>query len=692
MALTSPTQDKSSQKIKHLLDKLNPSQREAVMQTEGRLLILAGAGSGKTSVLAHRMAYMIAEKGIDPASILGLTFTNKAAQEMRERMGKMVGKAAAKKLTLSTFHSFCMRVLRKEIEKIGYTNNFTLYTEKESGRLLTSLIRQMLEHEGNLPSLTGTVEKLTSLKSKGSTAEEVAQQICMEHPQWHDKFTQELLANLEKSMRAYNAVDFDSLLSLTLQLFREHPETLKKYQQIYKYIMIDEYQDTSQVQYQMTALIAQEHGNLCVVGDDDQSIYSWRGAEIKHILEFNAEKVVKLEQNYRSTPTILHAANSVIRNNKERHSKALFSAGDPGEPVELFCAPTETDEATALVERLIHYKIVLNIPWNEIAILYRSNILSRGFETALTGARWEKNGQWMHGIPYKVHGGMDFFERSEIKDLAAYLRVLTNPKDEEALLRIINLPRRGISGNSLDLLTKKSRKEEKPLWFMLVEIAKSDEPFVVEGTQLSDKAQRGIKGFVNLITEGQKLFQEKQLSSALSTFLDLSHFRKSIEEEVKSEKMRGFKWENVMQCVQSVQEYEQEMIEEEQENAISLSDFLSKAMLDSNGFETRKEQKNHSGVNLMTFHSAKGLEFSLCFLVCLEDHILPHEKSVGVAGIEEERRLFYVAMTRAKRQLVLSMAKMRKRAGKESKSTPSRFLFEIPKELLKVTTWNERRW
>lgn len=642
---------------------LNEEQKRAVEATEGRVLILAGAGSGKTSVLAYRICHLIQAKQVSPTSILGLTFTNKAAFEMRERIGRMLDKKTSKQITLSTFHSFCCRILRKEISYLGYTPEFSLYDEQDVKRLTKGIARQLLEHEGELPSLDSTMEKISFAKSRGLPLEQGFD--------WHSCFAKDLFSRLQICMRAYNAVDFDSLLSLCVQLFEDFPDVLKIYQERYRYIMIDEYQDTNPIQYRLAELLSQNHSNLCVVGDDDQSIYAWRGAEVKNILQFPFTTKIKLEQNYRSTPTILSAANAVIKHNQERHQKELWSNQEIGDPIVMFHAPNDMEEAQSIVQRLIWTRKTYNIPWNEMAILYRSNILARPFEMALMQASWEKNGEWRKGIPYQVFGGTEFSERSEIKDLIAYLKVIANPLDQEALLRIINVPRRGISDQTLDRLTQINRTEQKPLW----EVLKGDLP-----KELSDRAKGSVKTFITLIERARDKFKTESMRSAFEWLIEEIQYKKAIIEDVKSEKMRAFKWENVTYCLDTIEAYEKEA------EKPSLSNFLEDTLLDQERFHYHNKEMKEDKVSLMTFHSAKGLEFSACFLVCLEDHIIPHEKSLEENGIEEERRLMYVAMTRAKKHLTLSMARGRKRYGKEMNSTPSRFLFEIPKELIKITS------
>jgi ATP-dependent DNA helicase UvrD/PcrA len=642
---------------------LNNAQQKAVCSTEGRLLVLAGAGSGKTRVIVHRIAHLIRERGVPPSAILGLTFTNKAAAEMRERVQSLIGAENARLVTLSTFHSFCMQVLRKEIGRLGYTRDFSLYNESDMDRVVKQLAREMLGHEGEMPSLSSTKAKM-SQTMQGD-----------ENPTWHDQFSKDLHERLQSTLRAYNAVSFDHLITLTIRLFEEHPEVLGRYQDRFRYLMIDEYQDTNPPQFRLAELLAAKFGNLCVVGDDDQSIYGWRGAEVSHILHFKAEQSVKLEQNYRSTPSILDAANAVIAHNKNRHKKKLWSADRPGEPIEVFNAPTDAEEAAGVIARLVRFREKEGLKWRDMAILYRSNALSRQFEIALLQASWQKGGHWVRGIPYEVFGGLEFSERSEIKDLLAYLRVIANDRDEEAVLRIINVPRRGISDALLDELTQINRAEKAPLWKILEEVASNQREF-----RSHPRGVSGIRSFVSLIGKARARFAEKALAETLVWFLEEIQYKKAIEEEVKSEKMRLFKWENVEECVSALSQYEQESIDP------TLSDFIATTALGKPTFSEKAKESGEDKVQLMTLHSAKGLEFPACFIVGLEDHILPHEKSMAATGIEEERRLFYVGITRARKFLTLSMARSRVRLGKAQPTSPSRFLFEIPKHLLKATS------
>lgn len=656
--------------VTSLFHDLNPEQQEAIQSTEGRLLILAGAGSGKTRVLTTRMAYLVQEKQVAPKNILGLTFTNKAAQEMRHRVASLLSKKQADQITLCTFHSFCMKILREEIHHLGFTKDFSLYDEKDLERLVKLIARDILEHEAALPSLSATIHAISKANQKIEAPEK------NENALWHDRFVSEVHDRLSCSLRAYNAVDFDHLLKFTVELFQKHPDVLARYQEQFRYIMIDEYQDTNPVQFCLAELLSARYNNLCVVGDDDQAIYGWRGAEVENILSFDRAKVIKLEQNYRSCNTILKAANSVIANNKSRHPKSLWSQKGDGDLINVFVAPTEKEEAESVVARIAALKSQKNISWNEVAILYRSNALSRSLELALLKQRWKGPDGWVTGIPFEIFGGTEFYERREIKDLLAYLRAILNPRDSEALLRIVNLPRRGIGEVSLDRMTAISRTESIPLWEVFEQFA--------SGNELSARAKVSLTNFIAILNEAKVKFQDGKAVDALKWLIDKIAFRKCIEEDVKSDKMRAFKWENVEELIKYLEEYE--VLRHE---SFSLQDFVSSLTLNLNAENFSMKGSASEKVSLMTFHSAKGLEFEACFLVGLEDHLIPHEKSLKETGIEEERRLMYVALTRAKKWLTLSMTKQRSRMGKDAASRPSRFLFEVNPELLKKVEWHD---
>jgi superfamily I DNA/RNA helicase len=649
---------------------LNDEQKKAVLTTEGRILVLAGAGSGKTSALVSRIAYLIKYLNVSPEEILGLTFTNKAALEMKHRVGKYVEASKANLVELCTFHSFCFHLLKKEIHRLGFTHEFTIYDEKDIKRLCESLAKQILEHDtSKLPSIDSTIEEVKRLRQDLKNEPQ-------ENATWHQKFAKQMLDELDDCLRAYNALDFDNLIRLTLKLFQEHPDVLEKYQKRFRYIMIDEYQDTNPMQYALAKMLSSYHGNLCVVGDDDQSIYGWRGAEIEHILNFEYNHLIKLEQNYRSTSIILQAANAVIFNNQKRHNKTLWTEVETGPLIDVFHAPDEAKEAEAVIGRMIKLKNEHNLDWSDFAILYRSNHLARPFEMMLLNQAWHDGKSFRRGIPYNIALGTEFYDRSEIKDLLAYLRVIVNPNDQEALLRIINFPRRGISTQTLDKITKHNRAKKKSLWSVLL-----DTPLMQE-IDIPTKAQAAINHFIDIILEARMQFTEQPLDAAFDWLTKRIDYQSVIQEETSSEKGEKFRLENLEQLKMLLKNFQND-----QPNA-TLDQFIHEILLNAKNAEFNNGSSQAKGVNLLTFHSAKGLEFEACFIVGVEDHILPHEKSVNENGLEEERRLFYVALTRAKKFLSLSMARNRKRMGKDSVSSPSRFLYEIPKETLKPSSWN----
>lgn len=668
-----------------MFENLNEQQRQAVQTVNGRVLILAGAGSGKTKVLTVRMAHLIKNHNVSPKSILGLTFTNKAAAEMRHRIAQLVDESSAKQVTLSTFHSFCMQILRSDIHRLGYTNNFSLYDETDVQRLVNYITRDEIQCDKDLPSLQETMSIISNAKNKGLAAEAIT----YSQNQWHENFARTLYQRLQDCMRAYNAVDFDNLLLLTVELFEKHPDVLQKYQERYRYIMIDEYQDTNPIQYRLASLLAAKYENLCVVGDDDQSIYGWRGADVRNILDFDRATVIKLEQNYRSMNSILKAANKVISHNTNRHSKMLWSTRGEGDPIEVFVAPTDADEAQAVVCRIAKLKETKGLRWKDFAILYRSNALSRQFELALMKHTWKNGDRWVIGIPYQVYGGVEFYERREVKDLFAYLRVIVNPLDQEALLRIINQPRRGVGEGALDKLTAYNRTKNIPLWQVIKDVCDNSENTRELREACSGKALHGLADFVAIIENAKERFAQPQLHESLRWLIEKIDYRKAIQEEVKSDQMRNFKWENVQEFVNALAEFDKNSLLEGGDHK-GLQDFITSMPLQNNwDASLKKNNRKDDMVNLLTFHSAKGLEFPACFLVGMEDHIIPHEKSMRETGIEEERRLMYVAITRAMKHLTISMAQRRMRMGKDEKSNPSRFVYEIPQELLKPTNWHQ---
>lgn len=649
---------------------MNSEQQRAIETVHGRVLILAGAGSGKTRVLTHRIVHLVENLKVSPKAILGLTFTNKAAVEMRERMNGLMDPCLAREVTLSTFHSFCLQILRCDIQRLGYTSNFSLYSEHDVKRLMNYITRDILNHQGDLPSFGQAEALIQQAKAKGLRPQEIFDP----SSSWHENYARTLFCRLEEAMRAYNAVDFDHLLTLSVKLFEEHPDLLEKYQERYRYLMVDEYQDTNPIQYRLIELLSKKYNHLCVVGDDDQSIYGWRGAEVKNILNFDRATLIRLEQNYRSTNTILQVANSVISRNKERHEKVLWSQCGEGEPVEVLLAATEQEEANHVVSQLVKLRETEKLAWGDIAILYRSNTLSRCFEIALSKQGWHDGNTWKIGVPYKIHGGTEFYEKREIKDLLAYLRVLINLRDEEALLRIINQPRRGIGESFLDGLTAYSRKQRVALWTVIIDCCAGCLDLQELTTNLHKKSLLALRDFVGIIEESVDRFSQNPLGEAMQWLIGRIGYKKAIYEEVKSTQMRDFKWRNVQDLVQLMTNFEGE-------SSSPLADFVTSFPLDSQ-FRV-DEGLPQDKVQLMTFHSAKGLEFLACYLVGIEDNIIPHEKSLKETGVEEERRLMYVAITRAKKYLTMSMAAKRMRMGKEEIGRPSRFLEDVPNHLMK---------
>ncbi|MFA5250113.1 MAG: UvrD-helicase domain-containing protein [Parachlamydiales bacterium] len=668
--------------------KLNPEQEKAVLTTKGRILVLAGAGSGKTRVITYRIAHLIQNCRVEPHEILGLTFTNKAAGEMRSRLKELINPALAKKAHLATFHSFCLEILRKEAAQVGYRPHFTIYDDADKERLLKNLLKEHWQISiKQMPPIAPLAASLSAIKNRGLKN-------ALAPLKNHEKeFLSKLFENFNTALRAYNAVDFDSLLTLTDELFEKKPEILKKYQNQYRYVMIDEYQDTSPIQYRIAEKLSALHNNLCVVGDDDQSIYAFRGAEIEHIINFKADMVVKLEQNYRSSKIILQAANSVIQHNLGRHKKNLWSTKEHKAKIVLFHAPGDKEEAEAVANKIVLLKKQHGLAFKEIAVLYRSNALSRQMEIALMNVPWEEKGCWKRGIPYEIFGGVEFSQRSEIKDVMAYLRLIVNPDDLEALLRIINVPRRGISEKTLEYLNSLAQSRKSSLWQALLATAET------EDSKLPGKTLKGLRAFVQIIEEAKKRFQtQRPLFETLKWFLEAVNYRQAILEETKSEKGETFKWENVEESLSALAQYEEsekdslaseEAFKDAPRTAgASLADFIATtALAKQNPFQNENLSKQDK-LQLMTFHSAKGLEFKACFLIGLEDHILPHEKSqISAFSIEEERRLFYVALTRAMDFLFLSMAQNRRKGGGLIATRPSRFLKEIPRELLEISSY-----
>ncbi|MBD3265686.1 AAA family ATPase [bacterium] len=640
-----------------ILNGLNPRQKEAVLHKEGPLLILAGAGSGKTRVITYRIAQLI-ENRVKAENLLGVTFTNKAANEMRERVRKLVGQPA-QKVTLSTFHSLGLRILRKHAPHIGYRKDFSVYSEGDQLSLVRMLIR---EHPKKNEKFDAGIllNRISDYKNKCLDGKQ-------DYPLHNDKYD-EVFADMyfayQQALKAFQAVDFDDLIVLPLRLFREHPDVLQQYQSWYKYIMVDEYQDTNHGQFLLISKLASRHGNLCAVGDDDQSIYGWRGAEIRNILEFQKDfpkcKIIKLEQNYRSTQVILDAAYEVIKNNNKRQEKRMWTDRGRGLNIDAFIGKDEEDEAKTIAHRLEVIKQRSQARWTDFAVLYRSNVQSRALEAALRIAQ----------IPYKVYGGYAFFERKEVRDLVAYLKVILNPNDDLNLLRIINYPRRGIGNNTIMGLTEEAQAKKTSIFNTL--------RMKLEDASLSRQARGGMRALINLVDHLHEKRQTDQVAHLVRETVEMSGYREEIQRTIDDPISMQMKIEMVEELASAAANFE---IHTEQP---LLQNFIDTVAL---GDEPGDNDKNKKGpddaVTLTTLHSAKGLEFPFVFLCGLEEDLLPHARSVvDNTQVDEERRLCYVGMTRAQRHLTLSLTGERTKFGKKKKRTPSRFLKEIPEALM----------
>jgi len=644
------------------LESLNPQQRQAVEHERGPLLLLAGAGSGKTRVITCRIVWLLQHAGVAATQILAVTFTNKAAREMRERVEQMVGRKGCKGMVISTFHSLCVQILKQHIEKLGYKKNFSIYAASDQQRLVRDLLREQVSDAGSKDA-DQVLWQISAAKNRLVNAANF--QPDLKKPDTY--LTAEIYPRYQKALKAFNAVDFDDLLLLTVRLFEEFPQVLHFYQQQFQYQMVDEYQDTNPVQYRLLRQLSGGHGNLCVVGDDDQSIYGFRGADVATILNFEQDfpgtQVIKLEQNYRSSGHILAAANAVITHNKKRRAKALWTADGAGEKVEYLLCEDDEDEARQIMERIHSERFKRQLEYRDFAILYRTNSQSRPFEEQL---RYEN-------IPYVLIGGQQFFDRKEVKDLIAYLRVLVNPLDEVNLLRILNYPKRGIGGTSADRLIRLSAESQTSLWQLMQQAAE------IEG--LPTKALGAIADFVELLNRYRKRFNQPQsMVETLSQLVsELKLEAELYRQETDPQKARR-RIENQAEVVNAMGAY----LEREPEP--SLAGFLERVSLldnDQIGRHDKEKKLAQNAVTLMSLHSSKGLEFPVVFLVGMEEESLPHKKSIyETFDIDEERRLCYVGMTRARVQLVLLGARKRRRYGSLSQRDPSRFLAEIPADTL----------
>ncbi|HXV21850.1 MAG TPA: UvrD-helicase domain-containing protein [Desulfuromonadales bacterium] len=645
------------------LSSLNKEQLAAVRHAEGPLLLLAGAGSGKTRVITCRIAFLLRERGVPADQLLAVTFTNKAAREMQERVEELVGRKSARGMGISTFHSLCVRILKEDIERLGYKKNFSIYGAADQSRLVRDLIQGHDTHGRKFDP-----DRVLWLISDAKNRLVPPEQFTVRHQDEYEYLAAEIYPRYQKSLKAFNAIDFDDIIMLTVRLFREHPDVLAKYQERFRYLMVDEYQDTNAAQYLLLRFLAEKHRNLCVVGDDDQSIYGWRGADLGNILGFERDfpgtRVIKLEQNYRSTGNILAAANAVIKNNRQRKEKALWTADGAGPPIDYLLCADEEDEARTVVERIHAARFRENLAYRDFAILYRTNVQSRAFEEQL---RYEN-------IPYVLIGGQQFFDRKEVKDTVAYFKVLVNSRDEVNLLRILNFPRRGIGETTADRLIRASAEQARPLWEVM------REPAGIE--DLGEKSLAAIAEFVTLLEGYRERFRRcRHLAELGREFLETLKIEDELYRTADDPARARRRVENVAEVVNAMASYE------ERDEKPTLAGFLEKVSLldrDDPGRGSKEQKLAQDAVILMSLHSSKGLEFPHVFLVGLEEEYLPHKKSVGEGvDVDEERRLCYVGITRARRSLTLLGAARRKKYGKMQPREPSRFLQEIPGEVLR---------
>ncbi len=637
---------------------LNPEQFSAVSHINGPLLILAGAGSGKTRVITYRIAYLINQCKVDPKTILGLTFTNKAANEMKQRVKALIG-PKGNEITLSTFHSLGLKILRQNGHRIGYRKDFTIYNEGDQLSLIKTYLR---EHPQKREKFDAGI-----LLSRISAYKNASLHKVDNVPLFGDKYDlvfNDVFQHFQQSLRAHQAVDFDDLILLPIRLFKKHPDVLNFYQNRYQHILIDEYQDTNDGQCALLALLAGNRKNICAVGDDDQSIYGWRGAQIKNILQFERDypsaKVIKLEQNYRSTQVILDAAWHVIKNNYKRQEKRLWTQKGRGRFIDAFLANDENDEAQTIAHRILTIKNKTSAQWREFAVLYRSNVQSRALESAFRIAK----------IPYNVVGGYEFFERKEIKDIIAYLRVIQNPSDDLSLLRVINYPRRGIGNQAVVHLTEMAHQRKVPIFHLLKNS--------LDDRQISLQARQGLTSFQQLIESLHHESQRIPLPGLVQLTIERSGYREELNRTIDDAITAQMKIELIEELASAASSFI------DQKPKASLADFIDSISLgDEPDTEGKQKNKFENAVMLATLHSAKGLEFPFVFLCGMEEDLLPHAKSVkDNTDVDEERRLCYVGMTRAQQHLTLSLTKERNKYGRRVKRTPSRFIKEIPETLL----------
>lgn len=643
-----------------IYDKLNEQQKEGVFTTEGAVLILAGAGSGKTGVLTHRIAHLIDDLGVNSYNILAITFTNKAAKEMKERVDRLVG-MGADSAWIMTFHAACVRILRRYICRIGYDNNFTIYDTDDQKSVIKDILKRKNLDPKQYKDRT-ILSVISNAKDNLISPDDMYQS---SGGNYNTMKTAEIYREYQEQLKKNNAVDFDDIIGLTVKLFNEDKEVLRYYQERFRYIMVDEYQDTNRAQFNLIRLLAGGHGNLCVVGDDDQSIYKFRGADINNILDFekyfNDAKIIKLEQNYRSTQKILDVANEVIKNNAGRKDKRLWTSVKDGTKVIFNVYENGYEEARGIAEDIAHRHLHDRKDYSDFAILYRTNAQSRALEEKLI----EKN------IPYRIYGGINFYARREIKDILAYLKTIDNARDDLAVKRILNVPKRGIGAASVAKVDDYAYENDITFYVALRQAKE------VPGLQ---RAVSKVEGFVTQIEILKSKSQYIGVGKLIEEIIETVGYSDYIDAESESDEQATERCQNIDELISKAVQYEETVDEP------SLSGFLEEVALVA---DIDNLDENNDMVSLMTIHSAKGLEFPIVYLAGMEDGLFPSYMSISTgdeSDIEEERRLCYVGITRAKETLIMSAARMRTVRGETQMNRTSRFVREIPKELLAEST------
>lgn len=629
------------------INKLNEMQRRAVTTTDGAILILAGAGSGKTRVITNKIAYLIEEKNVNPYNILAITFTNKAAKEMLSRVEEMIGEDS-RRVWISTFHAFCSKVLRIEAHHLNYDNNFTIYDTTDKQTLIKNCMDAL---DYSKQSISPSLIASEISKAKDSMIDIQEYENTYESDYIGSKIAK-VYSLYQQELKKNNAMDFDDLIYNCIRLFKEHKDVLEKYQFKFKYIMVDEYQDTNYSQYLLIKMLSEMHKNICVVGDDDQSIYTWRGADIRNILEFEKDfddvLQIKLEQNYRSTSNIINAAHSVIKKNNERKEKKIWTDANDGEKIKLYSATSERDESNYVAVNIKKMVDNQGYDYKDFAVLYRANSLSRTYEEAFM----------KYGIPYKIFGGLKFYDRMEIKDILAYFRIIDNKFDDISLKRIINVPKRSIGAKTIEKIEAYARQNNMSILDAMDE---------VDDIVSTTKTRESVKKFKLLISSLKALANVLPVSEFLDKVLENTNYRKLYLEENSIENQSRL--ENIEELKSVVKEFELNSEDK------TLSAFLQNATLST---DMDEKIKNDNYVSLMTIHSSKGLEFRAVFLVALEEDIFPSSRSIlEESKLEEERRLCYVAITRAKEKLFMTRSTMRLLYGKTNCNIISRFVGEI---------------